>query len=214
LAVLVSGGLDSAILVGEAIRTIPRVCPLYVRAGLYWENTECDYLQRFLGELHSSRLQPLHVLDLPVRDVYGDHWSTTGDAVPDERSPDEAVFLPGRNVLLLAKAFIWCHLNRVEAVAMASLAGNPFPDATPAFFRNFGAIVNQAVGSSVQIVLPYRMMHKDEVLQRGRDMPLQWTFSCIRPVNGLHCGRCNKCAERQAGFRTANLPDPTEYQGT
>jgi 7-cyano-7-deazaguanine synthase len=45
----------------------------------------------------------------------------------------------------------------------------------------------------------------------GRDMPLELTFSCLAPVAGLHCGRCNKCAERQAAFRDAGIDDRTEY---
>jgi len=37
------------------------------------------------------------------------------------------------------------------------------------------------------------------------------TFSCIAPVDGLHCGRCNKCAERAAAFRLTGTDDPTPY---
>ena len=47
LAVLVSGGLDSAILLGEALRhEPPAVQPLYVRHGLYWETAELQHLLR------------------------------------------------------------------------------------------------------------------------------------------------------------------------
>ncbi len=212
LAVLVSGGIDSAILVGEALHELPRVHPLYVRTGLVWEEVELSYLRRYLDALKSPRLAPLHVLHLPVADVYGAHWSTTGEAVPDETTPDEAVFLPGRNVLLLSKALLWCHLNRVPAVALATLAGNPFPDATPGFCRAFADVVNEAVTGTVQVLQPYRQLHKVEVLQRGRGLPLGWSFSCIQPRQGLHCGRCNKCAERRRGFVEAGLSDPTEYR--
>jgi 7-cyano-7-deazaguanine synthase len=45
----------------------------------------------------------------------------------------------------------------------------------------------------------------------GDGLPLELTFSCLRPVGGLHCGRCNKCAERRRGFAEAGLPDPTQY---
>src|SRR3954468_162513 len=101
LAVLVSGGLDSAILVGEACAARPAVHPLYVRFGLVWEEVELAHLRRFLAALRCATLRPLTVLDMPIRDVYGDHWSTTGVGVPDAASADEAVFLPGRNALLL-----------------------------------------------------------------------------------------------------------------
>lgn len=211
LAVLVSGGLDSAILLAEALRDHAAVHPLYVRFGLYWETAELDHLRRFLQAIRTPALQPLQVLDLPVKDLYGTHWSLTGLGVPGGETPDEAVFLPGRNVLLLAKALLWCHLRSVPALALAPLEGNPFPDATPAFFKGYAALVNEAVGGRVQVVLPYRGLDKATVLHRGRGLPLEWTFSCIRPVAGRHCGACNKCAERRRAFRQAGIPDRTVY---
>src|SRR3954454_9168712 len=98
LAVLISGGLDSAIVLGDALRRGTPVQPLYIRCGLSWESVELDYLQRYLAALAAP---PLVVLEMPVADVYGPHWSITGVNVPGADSPDEAVFLPGRNVLLL-----------------------------------------------------------------------------------------------------------------
>src|SRR5215831_2114857 len=91
VAVLASGGLDSAILVGELTRGGFIVHPLYVRHGLSWEAEELRHLHRFLEAIPPSNLQPLHVLEMPVGDLYGQHWSITGRDVPDARSADEAV---------------------------------------------------------------------------------------------------------------------------
>src|SRR5215470_9334525 len=97
LAVLISGGLDSAILLGDALRHHARVTPIYMRCGLRWETIEKSYLDLYLAALRSPALAPLVTLDQPIADVYGAHWSITGKDVPDAASPDEAVFLPGRN---------------------------------------------------------------------------------------------------------------------
>jgi 7-cyano-7-deazaguanine synthase len=121
------------------------------------------------------------------------------------------VFLPGRNILLLSKAMLWCHLHQVPAIALGSLGTNPFPDATPEFFRTLQSCVNMAVVGHVEIRLPYGGMKKTDVMRRGIGLPLELSFSCIDPVGGRHCGRCNKCAERQAAFRDARMPDPTMY---
>ncbi len=213
LAVLMSGGLDSAVLLGEAVRVYPAVYPLYIQTQSHWEAVELAACKRYLLALACPALRPLVPLQLPVNDLYGQHWSTTGENIPDAHSADEAVYLPGRNVILLAKALLWCHLNGVPAVATAPLVSNPFPDATDAFYDGFASIVSQAVNGHVQVLRPYAQLglHKVDVVRRGRDMPLHLSFSCIQPVNGLHCGRCNKCAERQQCFREAELPDRTEY---
>jgi 7-cyano-7-deazaguanine synthase len=99
----------------------------------------------------------------------------------------------------------------VPALALAILAGNPFPDATPAFFAAYAGAVNQAVGGAVRVLRPYAELTKVQVLQRGRDLPLERTFSCIHPIAARHCGACNKCAERRRAFAAAGLADRTVY---
>jgi 7-cyano-7-deazaguanine synthase len=121
------------------------------------------------------------------------------------------VFLPGRNVLLLAKGLLWCHLHQVPAVALGLLGANPFPDATPRFFTAYQDAVNQAVGGRACVVRPYAGLNKQEVLLRGRGLALELTFSCIQPAAGRHCGVCNKCAERRRAFAQAGFRDPTMY---
>ena len=90
-------------------------------------------------------------------------------------------------------------------------ANNPFPDATAAFFERFEAMVDEAVGGDVQIARPFERYTKSQVMQLGRHLPLELTFSCLSPINGLHCGQCNKCAERKAAFRIVGLPDPFQF---
>jgi 7-cyano-7-deazaguanine synthase len=211
LAVLISGGLDSAILLGEALRSHEAVYPLYTRCGLFYEADELAHLHRYLDALRCPALQPLHILHMPVADLYGEHWSLTGKNVPARDTPDEAVFMPGRNVLLLVKAVLWCHLNGVNAIALAALQSNPFPDATPAFFAGLQDVMNSAVGGTVEILRPYAGLHKVDVMRRGAGLPLGHSFSCISPRDGRHCGECNKCAERQLAFASAGMDDPTIY---
>jgi 7-cyano-7-deazaguanine synthase len=211
LAVLVSGGPDSAVLVGELALISPQVTPLYVRFGMVWEPAEERALRRFLAAISSPTLAALQVFDLPLAAVYGDHWSTTGEQTPGSDTPDSAVFLPGRNLLLLAQTSVWCHLHAIGTLALGLLRGNPFSDATDRFFADYQATIQQALGSGLQIVRPYQALSKTDVLRRGAAMPLEETWSCIRPVGDLHCGRCNKCAERHLAFVRANFIDPTRY---
>ena len=211
-AILVSGGLDSAILLADMVNhKFPKVWPVFVQCGLYWEKTELEYLKRFINAIKAPNLAELIILDVPVGDLYKDHWSLTGIDVPDVKSPDEAVFLPGRNVLLTAKALLWCNLNQVKSLSLAVLESNPFPDATDSFFLTMEQAINESVSGNVKLLRPYAGMHKTDVLKIGRNAPLEHTFSCIYPINGMHCGKCNKCAERKNGFSQASMKDPTSY---
>ena len=211
VAVLVSGGIDSAVLLAELCQSHDPVYPLFVRGGMIWEETELMYLRRYLSAVARPGLRPLKLIEVPVRDLYGDHWSTTGQSVPDAVSPDDAVYLPGRNLLLTAKAAVWCCQRRIDLLALALLRANPFPDSTDEFFGSVESLVCTAMNSVLSIRCPFSAMTKVEVIQRGWGLPLEWTFSCISPVDQKHCGECNKCGERQRGFADAGLPDPTDY---
>lgn len=211
IAVLASGGLDSSILIGELLRQRQAVQPLYIRTGLAWQRGELPALQTFLAAVATPDLRSLVVLDLPLGDLYDGHWSLTGNDVPDARSPDEAVYLPGRNALLAVKAAIWCQLHGVPELAMAPLGTSPFEDASQAFFDDFQAALNRGSQRKVRFALPFGDRTKRQVMALGHGLPLELTWSCIAPVDAWHCGQCNKCAERQAAFAEANLPDRTVY---
>jgi 7-cyano-7-deazaguanine synthase len=214
LVVLASGGVDSAILVADQATQGRVVHPVYVRFGLAWEEIEEQHLRRFLKALpDSSCVQPLAVLELPVADVYGPHWSVSGADVPDETTSDEAVYLPGRNLLLLAKTSVWCALHGVTSIALGTLQGNPFADSSLDFLSGFAAMAGLALGSPLDVLTPFAGLTKAQVLIRGEGLPLEHTFSCIAPIGQAHCGRCNKCAERRKGFEVAGIDDLTSYAG-
>ena len=79
-------------------------------------------------------LAPLARLAFTVHDLYpATHWALRGEP-PAFDTPDEDVYLTGRNVVLLSKAAIYCAQHGIGGIALGPLAGNPFPDATPEFF--------------------------------------------------------------------------------
>lgn len=211
--VLASGGLDSAVLVGAALRSYRSVQPLYVRSGLRWEKVELRYLRRFLAALPSDRLRPLAVIDLPMADLYGRHWSTTDSTTPGYDAGDASVYLPGRNLTLFSKAAAFCALERIPVLLCGILSANPFPDGTPSFFRSMERAIERGLGRKVRLRAPFRRLTKEILVRRGRALPLGLTFSCIDPLGMLHCGRCCKCAERLRAFERAGVRDPARYSG-
>jgi 7-cyano-7-deazaguanine synthase len=148
---------------------------------------------------------------MPLEDLYGNHWSISGKDEPDDSTADEAVFMPGHNPLLLLKPSLWCQMHGVGRLSLATLANNPFDDATPKFFAAFEDMLGRAAPERVQVVRPFAHLAKQNVLQLGRHLPLELSFSCLSPANNLHCGRCNKCAERRRAFHEIGRSDPTRY---
>src|ERR1700682_4519855 len=71
VAVMVSGGPDSAILVAELAATSPRVVPIFIRFGLFWDVMEEAAVRQFVAALSSSAVVAPIVLDLPLQGVYG-----------------------------------------------------------------------------------------------------------------------------------------------
>jgi 7-cyano-7-deazaguanine synthase len=211
LGVLLSGGLDSSILVAHLLDMGYAVQPIFIRTGVNWQMEEEAAVRRFTSAISSGQLFDLVPLEMPLGDLYADHWSISGKGVPSINSADEAVYLPGRNPLLLVKAAVWCQMHGIEELAVATLESNPFADAREDFFAAFERAVTLAVETPLRIVRPFASLSKKEVMELGRGYPLEHTFSCIAPRRGMHCGQCNKCGERKMAFEIAGLDDPTCY---
>lgn len=214
-AVLTSGGLDSAVLMALELRADYEVWPVYVRAGLAWEDAEAAAIGRLVDIAPlAGRVQPVTTLRLDMRDIYpATHWAVAGHA-PEYSQPDETVYLEGRNITLIAKASVFCASRGVGRLVLGPLAGNPFPDATPAFFDAMARAVSLGLAHHIEVVTPLSHLHKVDVVRLGHelDVPLAATLSCMGPIDGRHCGRCNKCRERHEAFRDAGLVDPTDYR--
>jgi 7-cyano-7-deazaguanine synthase len=214
--ILTGGGLDSSILLARELERRSRLYPLYVRQGTVWEKAEETVLRHFLEAMESKhdrgRLAPLRVMRLDLPEVYASQWALNpAIEAPDEKSPDEAVYLPGRNLALLFSGALLAQSLGVSTILIGLLAGNPFSDSRPLFFQSFEQTYALATQYQIRILTPLGSMHKEEVIRSGTGLPLQFTFSCLRPVDARHCGHCNKCAERQRGFARAGIADPTLY---
>lgn len=210
--VLLSGGLDSAALVSRTVTSGSRVLPVYVRSGFCWESAEFFWVRRLLQAYRTKRVQPLAIIDMPMRPLYGPHWSLSGLKVPDAESSDSAVFLPGRNAVLLTAAAILAARHKASRIALGTLRGNPFGDATPRFFRKLASALSLALETRLEIIAPFLHLSKSQLIAASPEVPFALTFSCIRPkLRYHHCGRCNKCAERKRAFRQAGAADPTRY---
>jgi 7-cyano-7-deazaguanine synthase len=210
-ALLLSGGLDSAVLLAEEA-ALHDVLPIYVSVGLAWEAAERGMIARLLAGL-AGGARPLVTLAVEMRDVYAPtHWAIEGRP-PGYHTPDEDVYLPGRNIVLIGKAAVYCAIAGIGHLVLGTLAGNPFPDATPEFRAAMALAVSVGLAHRLRIEAPYAEIGKAEVIRRGAALgvPFELTLSCMNPHTGHHCGACSKCRERHDGFVEAGVPDPTIY---
>jgi 7-cyano-7-deazaguanine synthase len=231
-AVLLSGGLDSAVLVADEAAT-GVVVPVYVAAGLAWEVAERAIVSSFLARAPlDGRVRPLVSLSVDMHDIYAaTHWAMEGRP-PAYHTPDEDVYLPGRNIILLSKAAVYCAAAKVERLVIGTLAHNPFPDATPEFREAMARALSLGLDWPLSIDAPYANSEKAEVIRRGAALgvPFELTLSCMNPPrpesaesvefainnqqSAIHCGLCSKCRERHDAFVDAGVPDPTTYATT
>jgi 7-cyano-7-deazaguanine synthase len=223
-AVLFSGGLDSAVLLAdEAARGA--VVPVYVSAGLAWETPERAVADAFVAALARQQRDVAAVVPLAVgmQDVYAaTHWAVQGRP-PAYDTPDEDVYLPGRNIVLITKASVYCAAahrpgSPLHRIVIGTLAHNPFPDATPEFRDALARAVSLGLAHEIAVDAPYAELDKAAVIRRGTALGVRFdlTLSCMSPHRlgddrWMHCGTCSKCRERHDAFAAASLPDPTPY---
>jgi len=221
--VLLSGGLDSAVLAAHEAQNA-RVLPVYVSVGLAWEDAEVAMVERLLASpAYAGKVDPLSRVSFTMRDVYSPaHWAIRG-VPPAYDTPDEDVYLAGRNLVLLTKAGVVASKARAHRIALGPLAGNPFPDARPAFFTAMAEAMSLGLDHRIEIATPFLTWEKEDVIRRGVELgvPFEFTLSCMNPVPGSplpapgsmpqHCGLCSKCRERRDAFAAAGVSDPSTY---
>jgi 7-cyano-7-deazaguanine synthase len=213
-AVLFSGGLDSAVLLAMELQGGHGARPVHIRAGLAWEAAEARAIQRLMARSpFVDRAWPVMTLTVDMRDVYpATHWAIRGQP-PAYDTPDEDVYLEGRNIMLISKAAVLCARLGLERLVLGPLAGNPFPDATPEFFDTMGHAMSLGLGRPLKIDAPLVQLHKQDVIKIGEALgvPLDLTLSCMNPSDDRHCGKCSKCRERHDAFVAAGVKDVTTY---
>lgn len=225
-AVLLSGGLDSAVLLAaETASHGDGVQPIYVSVGLAWEGAEQAAVRALLATAPlRARTRTLVSLAVDMRDVYkADHWAIEGRP-PGYHTSDAEVYLPGRNIVLLGKAGVYCAAAGIDRLVLGTLAHNPFPDATMAFRSAMAGALSLGLAHPLALDAPFALATKSEVITRGvaLGVPFQLTLSCMRPLEKgqgvepleplfVHCGTCSKCRERHDAFLAAGLADLTEY---
>lgn len=222
IVVLLSGGLDSL------------VCTALARAaGAHVIALTVDYNQRHRVELESAThiaaalgVAEHIVLPLDLR-RFGGSALTADIAVPkDGRSADNTdnipvTYVPARNLIFLSLTLGLAEARgaRDIVIGVNALDYSGYPDCRPEFIAAFADVARLATragdgGEGFAIHAPLQYLGKADIAREaarlGVDAGLSW--SCYDPTpDGLHCGLCDSCRLRRAGFADAGLSDPTRY---
>ncbi len=210
---LLSGGLDSTVTLGVAMRE--GFDPLAV---------SFDYGQRHSAELRAARAVaeaygvPQRVL--PLRELFRGSALTGDAAVPLDRSDEEighgvpVTYVPARNLVFLSLALAIAEpLGAGDLfIGVNALDYSGYPDCRPEFIDAFAEAARLGTQSGVTVHTPLVHLTKADIVRLGVAVgaPLHLTLSCYQGTVPA-CGRCDACLLRRKGFAEAGMSDPIPY---
>lgn len=215
--VLVSGGMDSATAVYEAIDRGYDPHFLHTSYGQETESKEYESARALADEIGAAEF--LHVETEHFAQIGGS--SLTDDEIEVEE-PDldgdgiPTSYVPFRNANLLSMAVSYAEVNEASAIFIGAHSEDfsGYPDCRPAFFDAFQQVVDVGTKpeTDIELIAPFVEWSKTEIAERGLDLgvPYDLTWSCYRD-EAPACGTCDACAFRIEAFRNVGERDPIQY---
>jgi 7-cyano-7-deazaguanine synthase len=223
--VLVSGGMDSAVVLAIAREQGYAVHALSVRNGQR-HTSELDAADRVARALDAVAHKTVAV---DLRSIGGSALTDADIAVPEDSDGHvigahiPVTYVPARNTIMLSLALGWaevlgsadlfCGVNAVDY--------SGYPDCRPEFIAAFERLANIATragveGAGFRVHAPLLRMSKADIVREGLRLGVDFalTVSCYQAdADGRACGHCDACRLRADGFAAAGVPDPTRYRG-
>lgn len=214
---LLSGGMDSATLVGLAKKEFDDVAALTISYG-----------QRHEREIDSAIAVAKHYeiphkfIDLSAINPLLQGSALTSDSikVPTGHYAEENMKLtvvPARNTILLSIAAGYAISCGFNYVAYAAHAGDHaiYPDCRASYIEAMRRAFQLMHFWPIGIWTPFLDMDKGDILKAGYKIgvPYGLTWTCYNPQDGGYaCGECGSCCERIEGFHKVNKVDPVLYK--
>ena len=221
--VLVSGGMDSAVVLAIAREQGFAVHALSVRYGQR-HTSELDAASEISRTLGAVAHKTVHV---DLRSIGGSALTDDDIAMPMDDDGHvigatiPSTYVPARNTIMLSVALGWaevlgsadlfCGVNAVDY--------SGYPDCRPEFIEAFERLANVATkagveGAGFRVHAPLLRLSKADIVREGLRLGVDFgrTVSCYQAdAEGRACGQCDACRLRAEGFAAACVPDPTRY---
>lgn len=217
--VLLSGGMDSLVCAGLAVKEHSDVYFLHMNYGQKTSEKErscfnqiCDHYQvpvskrkiidmTFLKQIGGSSLTDESI---EVKTYEGD-----SDKIPNS-------YVPFRNSIILSLAVSWAEVvGATKLYIGANFEDSPgYPDCRPSYYDAFNQVIKEGTAAAnIKILTPVLMMKKRDIVLKGQEfkVPFQLSWSCYQSGQKA-CGVCDSCALRLRGFKEAGITDPIDYK--
>jgi 7-cyano-7-deazaguanine synthase len=220
--VLLSGGLDSTVLLHHIVRNLHAGPVLAI---------SYNYGQRHSKELECARWQAQQVgarheiIDLSFLGPLlkgGSSLIAGGAAVPDLDALTEAqlaqppTYVPNRNMMLLSMAGAFAEAEGVYRIYYGAQAQDEYGywDCTQEFLRRINQVLELNRNRPIIIDAPFVVLKKAEIVRLGVELGVDFsrTWSCYRGEEKA-CGSCPTCVERRNAFGAAGVTDPLMSRG-
>lgn len=217
--VLLSGGLDSATVLAQAIAQGYLVTTLAFDYGQR-HRAEIDAAEKISKTMGATEHRLVHI-DLRA---FGGSALTSELSVPKGRNLALAsneipvTYVPARNTIFLAFALACAEVSQSRHIFLGinALDYSGYPDCRPEYVDAFEKMANLATregveGRGVEIHAPLLHMTKAEIIRLGLSLGVDYglTTSCYDPDElGAPCGACDACQLRAKGFSENGIPDP------
>lgn len=216
--VLVSGGMDSAVVLAMARE----------------RGFQCHALSVAYGQRHTSELAAAarvakaqgaiqhKTVTVDLRSIGGSALTADIDVPENGGDGIPVTYVPARNTIMLSIALGWAEVLGANEIfcGVNAVDYSGYPDCRPAFVDAFERLANVATkagveGAGLRIRAPLQYLSKADIAREGMRLGVDFaqTVSCYQAdADGLACGHCDACRLRADGFAAAGLPDPTRYR--
>ncbi|WP_413775470.1 7-cyano-7-deazaguanine synthase [Paenarthrobacter sp. PAE-2] len=172
VGVLLSGGIDSALVVSLVLESHGDTTALFVDYG-----------------------QPAVAAERKASQAIAAHFGIPWSSVTISGVATAAGEIPGRNDLLIAAATAACSGC---SIAIGTHSGSAYKDCSPEHASAWQGLLDVQYAGVVQLLTPLVSLTKDEVVATAieREIPLELTYSC--EASSAPCQECLSCADRRS----------------
>ena len=214
--ILLSGGMDSAVCAGIAVKEGYTLYVLHVNYRQRTSKKEMECAQN-LAKYYNAEGFKVISLDF-LKEIGGSALTDEGIDVPTEESEGiPPSYVPFRNSILLSLATAWAEVVGAKALFYGAnfIDFSGYPDCRPLYFEAFQNLINVGTKdeTSIKLKTPLSQMSKADIVRKGLELrvPFELTWSCYKE-NEKACGVCDSCRLRLKGFRENGVIDPIEYR--